>query len=122
MGGRQAMARRPRATATSDLMRREVVIAPGGCTGWHYHQVPLMAVVRAGTLTRILDDDTVEVHTVGDTFVEPEGLGHVHLGRNFGSEPIVLHVTCALPQDAPFAIAVPAPLDATPCGCPEHSH
>ncbi|MFF4321871.1 cupin domain-containing protein [Streptomyces sp. NPDC001568] len=122
MGGRQAMARRPRATAPSDLVRREVVIAPGGCTGWHYHQVPLMAVVRAGTLTRILDDDTVEVHTVGDTFVEPEGLGHVHLGRNFGSEPIVLHVTCALPQGSPFAISVAAPLGATPCGCPEHSH
>ncbi|UQX00647.1 cupin domain-containing protein [Streptomyces sp. RerS4] len=120
MGGRQAMAPRPRATAPSDLMGREVVIEAGGCTGWHYHRVPLMAVVKSGVLTRILADGGVEVHTAGDTFVEPAGTDHVHLGRNTGTEPIVLLVTCDLAGDAPFAVPAPPPRGTPPCGCPEH--
>ncbi|MFD8980614.1 cupin domain-containing protein [Streptomyces sp. NPDC059564] len=116
-----ATVRRPGARAEPcDLMRREVVLEPGGCTGWHYHRVPLMAVVVSGTLTRVLGDGTVEVHPVGATFVEPAGAGHVHLGRNLGARPIVLHVICALPEGAPFAVPVPAPRGAAPCGCPEH--
>ncbi|MGW0389613.1 cupin domain-containing protein [Streptomyces sp. NPDC003042] len=120
MGGRQATARRPRATRTSDLIVREIVIEPGGCTGWHYHRVLLMAVVKSGTLTRILSDDSIEVHTAGDTFVEPEGIGHIHLGRNLGTEPIVLQVTSHLAADAVLSVPVATPPGATPCGCPEH--
>ncbi|MFD9337028.1 cupin domain-containing protein [Streptomyces sp. NPDC060028] len=128
MAGRQATARRPkrgaaakaaaiRAAATGDLMGREVVIEPGGCTGWHYHRVPLIAVVKSGTLTRILHDNTVEVHRTGASFVEPAGRRHVHLGRNLGTEPVVLYVTCALAEDAPFAVPAEAPPAATPCAC-----
>ncbi|MCX5196627.1 cupin domain-containing protein [Streptomyces sp. NBC_00249] len=120
MGVRQATVRRPRATAPSDLMGREVVIEPGGCTGWHYHRVPLVAVVMAGTLTRILSDGAVEVHVAGDTFVEPAGTGHIHLGRNFGDDPVVLLVTCDLAPGAPFALPAAVPFGAKPCGCPGH--
>ncbi|MCX5378986.1 cupin domain-containing protein [Streptomyces sp. NBC_00091] len=120
MGGRQATVRRPRAAVLSDLTGREVVIAPGGCTGWHYHHVPLMAVVKSGTLTRILSDGTVEVHPEGATFVEPEGAANVHLGRNLGSEPVVLQVTCALTEDDPWSVPAPAPHAAAPCLCPGH--
>ncbi|MFJ9341212.1 cupin domain-containing protein [Streptomyces sp. NPDC101733] len=121
MGGRQVMARRSGTTAPSELMLREVVIPAGGCTGWHYHRVPLMAVVKSGTLTRILADESREEHTAGDTFVEPAGTGHIHLGRNLGEEPILLHVTCPLASDDAFAVAVAAPPGAMPCGCPEHA-
>ncbi|MEU7065963.1 cupin domain-containing protein [Streptomyces sp. NPDC051578] len=121
MGGWQATARRPRRTEASDLVGREIVIAPGECTGWHYHDVPLMAVVKSGTLTRILHDDTVEVHPAGTTFVEPAGIDHIHLGRNLGTEPVVLQVTCSLAEDAPWSVATPAPPAATPCGCPGHA-
>ncbi|MFJ5805245.1 cupin domain-containing protein [Streptomyces sp. NBC_01426] len=121
MGGRQATARRPGASGGPDLTGREIVIESGQCTGWHYHDVPLMAVVASGTLTRILDDGSVETHPVGATFVEPSGSDHVHLGRNLGSEPVVLHVTCALAEDARWSVATPAPFGATPCPCPGHA-
>lgn len=125
MGGRQATARRPKAAArrpnaevASDLVAREVVIEPGGCTGWHFHRVPLIAVVKSGVLTRILHDGTVEVHRAGTSFVEPAGIRHVHLGRNLGTAPVVLFVTAALAQDEPFAMPADAPPGATPCACP----
>ncbi|MFF5702588.1 cupin domain-containing protein [Streptomyces sp. NPDC012794] len=125
MGGRQATVRCPRASGASraavpsGLTGREVVIPPGGCTGWHYHHVPLMAVVKSGTLTRFLADGTVEVHPTGATFVEPAGADNVHLGRNLGSRPVVLQVTCGLAEDDPWSVPSPAPLDAVPCRCPE---
>ncbi|MEU3404345.1 cupin domain-containing protein [Streptomyces sp. NPDC006670] len=122
MGIRQATTERRTGTRLpAYLSGREVVIPPGGCTGWHYHLVPLMAAVTSGTLTRILSDGTVEVHPTGATFVEPEGHDHVHLGRNLGPAPVVLHVTCALADDDPWALPAPAPLGATPCGCADHT-
>ncbi|WP_308407211.1 cupin domain-containing protein [Streptomyces sp. APSN-46.1] len=102
----------------ADLEGREIVIAPGGCTGWHYHRVELIAVVRSGTLTRILHDDSVVVHRAGTSFIEPAGIAHIHLGRNLGAEPVVLYVTCdALPEGAEFSIPSPAPPGSTPCAC-----
>ncbi|MEU7607265.1 cupin domain-containing protein, partial [Streptomyces sp. NPDC041003] len=97
-----------------------IVIPPGGCTGWHFHRFRLDAVVLAGTLTRILHDRTVEVHRTGTTFVEPAGIGHIHLGHNLGTEPVVLYVTPALPEGTPFAIPTPAPAGATPAACRSH--
>ncbi|AYV27196.1 Cupin domain protein [Streptomyces sp. ADI95-16] len=118
MSGRQATARRPGAAGHAGLEGREIVIAPGGCTGWHYHRVQLIAVVRSGTLTRILYDDSVEVHRAGTSFIEPPGARHVHLGRNLGSEPVVLYVTCeALPEGAAFSIPAQGPPGATTCAC-----
>ncbi|MFC6513389.1 hypothetical protein ACFQFR_10905 [Streptomyces goshikiensis] len=75
MSGRQATARRPGAVGHAGLEGREIVIAPGGCTGWHYHRVQLIAVVRSGTLTRILHDESVEVHRAGTSFIEPRAPG-----------------------------------------------
>lgn len=125
MAGRQATVGRPRAAGrrpkkelASDLVAREVAIAPGGCTGWHYHRVPLIAVVKSGTLTRILHDGTVEVHHTGTTFVEPAGRRHVHVGRNLGAVPVVLCVTAAIAEGDPFALPAEAPPGATPCACP----
>lgn len=125
MAVRQATARRPRvvgrrpkAEVASDLVMTEVEIEPGGCTGWHYHRVPLIAVVKSGTLTRILRDGTVEVHRAGTSFVEPAGRRHVHLGRNFGTERVVLCVTAALAEGDPFALPAQAPPGATSCACP----
>ncbi|MFD9410757.1 cupin domain-containing protein [Streptomyces sp. NPDC059989] len=116
MGGRQATARPPEAAVSHDLVGREIVIEPGGCTGWHYHRVPLIALLRSGTLTRILHDDTVVVHHAGSSFVEPAGIRHIHLGRNLGTEPVVLYVTCALAEDDPLSIPAPA----RRCRCGSH--
>ncbi|MET9672675.1 cupin domain-containing protein [Streptomyces sp. NPDC006482] len=93
----------------TDVVVRTITIAPGGSTGWHHHPGPLVAVVQAGTLTRTLDDCSVEVTSAGQAFVEPSGGKHVHVGRNLGTEPVVLYVTYLLPKGAPFSVDEPAP-------------
>ncbi|MFJ8014630.1 cupin domain-containing protein [Streptomyces sp. NPDC096339] len=108
---------RSKARAKQAVPGREVVIPPGGCTGWHFHRVPLDAVVLAGTLTRVLSDGTVETHPAGTSFVEPAGIDHIHLGHNLGAEPVVLHITPALPAGTPFAIPTPPPPGVTGSAC-----
>jgi quercetin dioxygenase-like cupin family protein len=87
----------------TDVTMRVITIQPGGTTGWHYHDGPLIAVVKSGTLTRTLSDCSTEVSNAGDSFVEPDGHHAVHVGRNLGTEPVVLHVTYVLPKGSPFS-------------------
>ncbi|WP_228077651.1 cupin domain-containing protein [Streptomyces profundus] len=100
------------AEGPTDVVQRVITIEPGGSTGWHYHDGPLLAVIASGTLTRTLEDCTVEVSHAGDSFVEPHGPGHVHVGRNLGDEPVVLYATYMVPQGAPLSV------DAEDPGCP----
>ncbi|MER5896063.1 cupin domain-containing protein [Streptomyces sp. NPDC001876] len=82
----------------TDVTVRTITIAPGGSTGWHTHPGQLIAVVQSGTLTRTLDDCSVEVTPAGTAFIEPSGTKHRHIGRNLGTEPVVLWVTYLLPE------------------------
>lgn len=82
----------------ADVIVRTITIAPGGSTGWHTHAGQLIAVVESGTLTRTLSDCSVEVTPAGTSFIEPSGPGHRHIGRNNGTEPVVLWVTYLLPE------------------------
>ncbi|MFF6932506.1 cupin domain-containing protein [Streptomyces sp. NPDC008312] len=82
----------------TDVTFREITVEPGGSTGWHTHRGQLIAVVKSGTLTRTLDDCSVEVTPAGTSFIEPSGAGHRHIGRNLGTEPVVLWVTYLLPE------------------------
>jgi len=87
----------------------EIVIAPGGSTGWHYHDGELIAVVRSGTLTRTMHDCSTVVTSAGGSFVEPAGRHDSHIGRNLGTEPVVLLVTYVLPAGQPLSQDVPEP-------------
>ena len=82
----------------TDVTFREITVEPGGSTGWHTHSGQLIAVVKAGTLTRTLSDCSVEATSAGTSFIEPSGPGHRHIGRNLGTEPVVLWVTYLLPE------------------------
>ena len=84
-------------------------IAPGGSTGWHYHDGQVIAVVKSGTLTRTLHDCSTEVTSSGGSFVEPAGRQHTHIGRNVGTEPVVLLVTYVLPAGQPLSQDAPQP-------------
>jgi quercetin dioxygenase-like cupin family protein len=95
----------------TDVVVRTITIEPGGSTGWHYHLGKLIAVVQSGTLTRTMADCSVEVATAGQSFVEPDGTNHVHIGRNLGTEPVVLYVAYLLPEGAPLSV------DAADPGC-----
>ncbi|MGW3624682.1 cupin domain-containing protein [Streptomyces sp. NPDC000880] len=93
----------------TDVVVRTITVAPGGSTGWHHHPGQLLAVVKSGTLTRTLDDCSVEVTPAGTAFIEPSGATHRHIGRNLGSEPVVLYVTYLLPAGSPLSVDADAP-------------
>lgn len=96
----------------TDVTFREITVQPGGSTGWHTHRGQLIVVVKAGTLTRTLDDCSVEVTPAGTSFIEPAGASHQHIGRNLGTEPVVLWVTYLLPEGSELSY------DADAVDCP----
>lgn len=74
---------------------QQITIAPGGHTGWHTHPGNAIAIIKAGTLTIYDGDDrscTPKTFTAGDVYIDP-GYGHVHIGRNEGTEPLEILVT-----------------------------
>ena len=78
-----------------DAVVQEIVIAPGGHTGWHTHPGNAVAIIKAGTLTIYDGDDTsctARTFSAGDTYIDP-GYGHVHIGRNEGTVPLEIVVT-----------------------------
>src|ERR671917_2427849 len=78
-------------------------------TGWHYHPGELIAVVHKGTLTRPLEDCSVQTNTPGQSFVEAAGDSHAHSGRKLGAEPVELYVTYMFPAGASLSIDAPDP-------------
>ncbi|MER5433306.1 cupin domain-containing protein [Streptomyces sp. NPDC002588] len=97
----------------TDYTLREITVPPGQATGWHYHDGPVYAVVKEGTLTHF--DSTCAsdgVYRKGGVIQEPYGPSYVHIGRNLGSTPLVLEALYVLPHGSPFAEDAPNP------GCP----
>lgn len=90
--------------AGMDYTLREITIAPGGTTGWHFHDGTLYAYVRSGTLSHFDSNCRQDGnHRPGAAFVERSGSGYVHQGRNLGTEPLVLEVLYVLPAGSPLA-------------------
>jgi quercetin dioxygenase-like cupin family protein len=82
----------------TDYVLREITIAPGGSTGWHWHTGQLYGVIEAGTLTHNMADCSVDgVYPAEAAIFEPSGADHVHIGRNLGDTPMVLRVLYILP-------------------------
>ena len=78
-----------------DVVAQEIVIQPGGHTGWHTHPGTAVAIIKAGALTIYDGDDrscAPRTYHAGETYVDP-GYGHVHIGRNEGSVPLEILVT-----------------------------
>ncbi|WP_430330821.1 cupin domain-containing protein [Rhodococcus sp. ACT016] len=93
-----------------DYVIRKVTIAPGGTTGWHFHDGMLYGMVTEGTLTHYKSDCTIDgVYNAGGTIVEPSGHGYVHMGRNIDAGPMVLYVLYSNPAGSPLSEDAPAP-------------
>lgn len=89
---------------------RRITIAPGGTTGWHFHDGMLYGLVTEGTLTHYASDCAIDgVYGTGGVIVEPSGHDYVHMGRNLGPGPMVLHVLYVLPAGTPMSEDAPAP-------------
>ncbi|OFJ50389.1 cupin domain-containing protein [Mycolicibacterium grossiae] len=96
-----------------DYVTRELTIAPGGSTGWHWHAGQVYGVVRAGTLTHYGPDcQTDGVYPVGAPITEETGPAYTHIGRNLGPDPLVMWVGYIVPAGQPLATDAPNP------GCP----
>jgi quercetin dioxygenase-like cupin family protein len=92
-----------------DYILQEIIIQPGGSTGWHYHDGTLYVVVKQGTLTRTLADCATVTHPQGSVVIERSGAGNVHIGRNLGSTEVVLEALYVNPAGSPLAQDVPGP-------------
>jgi mannose-6-phosphate isomerase-like protein (cupin superfamily) len=93
-----------------DYITREITIAPGGSTGWHYHDGQVFGVIRAGTLTHDVANCTSDgVYPPGAPITEASGPGNVHVGRNLGPVPLTMWVVYIQPAGMPLAIDAPDP-------------
>ncbi|GHH28216.1 cupin domain-containing protein [Lentzea cavernae] len=89
---------------------KEITIAPGGSTGWHYHPGPVKGVVTKGELTHHESDCSVDgVYRPGQFITESSGTGYVHIGRNLATTPLVLTVLYENPAGDPLAVSTPNP-------------
>ncbi len=100
---------KPFVAGASNYVVREITIAPGGSTGWHFHDGPVLGVVRAGTLTHPGSDCVPTIYSTGAFINEPAGANNVHVGRNLGTSPVILDVVYLVPTDKPLFEDAPAP-------------
>lgn len=73
-----------RVNGAQDTVVQQIVLEPGGQTGWHSHPGPVVVLVKAGELTVSSEDDptcTGRIYSAGQAFVD-SGQGHVHIARN----------------------------------------
>lgn len=93
-----------------EYVTREITIAPGGSTGWHYHDGQVFGVIREGTLTHDTANCTVDgIYPPGAPISEASGPGHVHIGRNLGPDPLVMVVVYIQPPGTPLSEDAPDP-------------
>src|ERR1700737_3138942 len=99
----------------TDYVFREITIAPGGSTGWHWHTGRLYGVIKTGTLTHNAADCSVDgSYPAGSGIFEPSGPDRVPLGRNVGDTPWVRQVLYILPAGSALSQDAPDP----GCGFP----
>lgn len=70
-----------------DTLIQQVILAPGGQSGWHSHPGPAVVLVKSGELTLYEGDSTACVahtYTAGQAFID-RGQGHAHLARNLST-------------------------------------
>ncbi len=88
---------------------REITIAPGGTTGWHYHDAQIYGFVRQGTLTHPGADCKPVVYRAGQIIEEPGGKVNTHEGTNLGTVPVILDVLYVMPPGKPLSEDAAAP-------------
>ncbi len=93
-----------------DYITREITIAPGGSTGWHYHDGRVFGLIREGTLTHDAANCTVDgIYPTGAPITEASGPGNVHIGRNLEPIPLKMWVLYINPAGTPLAVDAPDP-------------
>ena len=94
----------------TDIAVANIVVVPGGTSGWHFHPGPVIVVVKTGTITFYHGNDptcTGTPHSAGTVFTE-EG-GDVGIARNEGAVDVTSVATFFVPAGSPTRINAPAP-------------
>jgi quercetin dioxygenase-like cupin family protein len=96
-----------------DFVTQQIVIAPGGTTGWHSHPGPVLVTVKSGELTLVYANEATcqgRTYRAGESFVD-RGDEVVHTALNRGTENLEVWATYLVPGNpgAPFRIDAPAP-------------
>ena len=100
-------------TDGTDYVFREITVAPGGSTGWHWHNGQLYGAIKQGTLTHNMADCSVDgIYPAGSGVFEASGPDRVHIGRNTGDTPLVMQILYVLPAGSALSEDAPNP------GCP----
>jgi quercetin dioxygenase-like cupin family protein len=91
-----------------ETVMQQIVIGPGGHTGWHSHPGPVVVLVKAGELTLYSSEDPTcagRTYSAGRAFID-SGPGHVHIARNLSpSQNVELWVTYFdVPSGGPFRL------------------
>jgi quercetin dioxygenase-like cupin family protein len=71
-------------SGAQDTVMQQIIIGPGGHTGWHSHPGPAIAIIKAGAMALYSSEDptcTPRIYLPGQAFVD-NGQGHVHMARN----------------------------------------
>lgn len=96
-----------------DYITKQITIAPGGSTGWHWHPGQVSGVIREGTMTHYAANCSVDgTYPAGSPVTEAVGPNHVHQGVNLGPDPLVMWINYVEPAGGPLSIDAPDP------GCP----
>ncbi|HUP45718.1 MAG TPA: cupin domain-containing protein [Thermoanaerobaculia bacterium] len=94
-----------------ETVMQQIVIGPGGQTGWHSHPGPVVVLVKGGELTLYTEDDCAgRTYSAGQAFID-SGQGHAHVAYNHSpSENTELWVTYFdVPPGQPFRLDAPNP-------------
>ncbi len=70
--------------SAQDTVIQQIVLGPGGQTGWHTHPGPVVILVKAGELTFYSANDPAcggRTYSTGQAFID-SGQGHVHIAKN----------------------------------------
>jgi quercetin dioxygenase-like cupin family protein len=98
---------------SGETLVQQIVIGPGGNTGWHSHPGPVVVLIKEGTMSFYDADDptcTVRTYVQGQAFVD-RGQGHSHIARNESTTAnLELYATYFdVPAGQPFRIDMPDP-------------
>lgn len=98
---------------TRETVVQQIILSPGGQTGWHSHPGPVVVLIKTGQMSFYDGDDPtcgVRTYSAGQSFID-SGQGHVHIARNeSATDNLELWaVYFDVPAGGAFRIDVPAP-------------
>jgi quercetin dioxygenase-like cupin family protein len=111
--GKRSIQESLRVVNARETVVQQIVISPGGQTGWHSHPGPVIVLIKAGALTFYDEHDPTcspRTYTAGQSFID-SGQGHVHIARNesASADLELWAVYLDVPPGGAFRNDVPAP-------------